>query len=182
MNVDSTILRKLKDEFGETFYLLDSAQFKKNYIELKKQFSNIYPNFNIAYSYKTNYVPKLCKIVNELEGYAEVVSEMEAELALRVGVSPKKIIWNGPIKNVVYLEKMVLQGTTVNIDSIEECGVIKDIAVRYPDKMLNIGIRCNFDVNDGIVSRFGLDIEEKDFAQVLDCVLKTPNMKLINLQ
>lgn len=42
MNVDSTILRKLKDEFGETFYLLDSAQFKKNYIELKKQFSNIY--------------------------------------------------------------------------------------------------------------------------------------------
>ena len=64
MNVDSTILRKLKDEFGETFYLLDSAQFKENYIELKKQFSDIYPNFNIAYSYKTNYVPKLCKIVN----------------------------------------------------------------------------------------------------------------------
>lgn len=182
MNVDSTILRRLKDEFGETFYLLDSAQFKKNYIELKKQFSNIYPNFNSAYSYKTNYVPKLCKIVNELEGYAEVVSEMEAELALRVGVSPKKIIWNGPIKNVVYLEKMVLQGTTVNIDSLEECGVIKDIAVRYPDKILNIGIRCNFDVNDGVISRFGLDTEEKDFAQVLDCVLKTPNMKLINLQ
>ena len=152
---------------------------KRIIIELKKQFSNIYPNFNIAYSYKTNYVPKLCKIVNELEGYAEVVSEMEAELALRVGVSPKKIIWNGPIKNVVYLEKMVLQGTTVNIDSLEECGVIKDIAVRYPDKILNIGIRCNFDVNDGVISRFGLDTEEKDFAQVLDCVLKTPNMKLI---
>ena len=34
MNVDSTILRRLKDEFGETFYLLDSAQFKKNYIEI----------------------------------------------------------------------------------------------------------------------------------------------------
>ena len=29
MNVDSTTLRRLKDEFGETFYLLDSAQFKK---------------------------------------------------------------------------------------------------------------------------------------------------------
>lgn len=182
MNVNSTILNKLKDGFGETFYLLDSAQFKKNYIELKKQFSNIYPNFNIAYSYKTNYVPKLCKIVNEFGGYAEVVSEMEVELALRVGVSPEKIIWNGPIKNVVYLEKMVLQGTTVNVDSIEECRLIKDIAVRYPDKMLNIGIRCNFDVNDGVISRFGLDIEGEDFKQVLECVLKTSNMNLINLQ
>ena len=70
MNINSVILDELRKEFGETFYLLDSAQFKKNYIELKKQFSEIYPHFNIAYSYKTNYVPKLCKIVNDFGGYA----------------------------------------------------------------------------------------------------------------
>lgn len=182
MNIDGALLGELKEEFGETFYLLDSAQFEKNYIELKKQFSKIYPHFNIAYSYKTNYIPKLCKIVNEFGGYAEVVSEMEVELALRVGVSPERIIWNGPIKNKNCIEKMLLKGTTINIDSIEECYVIKGLAIKYPNNMLNVGIRCNFDVQDGVISRFGLDIEGDDFKKVFESIEKTPNLKLINLQ
>ena len=91
-------INKFACEYGDAFYLLDSAQFRKNYTELKSAFSEIYPDFNIAYSYKTNYTPKLCKIVNELGGYAEVVSDMEMEIALRIGVNPEKIIWNGPFK------------------------------------------------------------------------------------
>ena len=31
------------------------------FLELKATFEEIYPNFNIAYSYKTNYTPKFCK-------------------------------------------------------------------------------------------------------------------------
>ena len=95
MELNREVLAGLKKEYGDAFYLLDSEQFRSNFLELKECFSSIYPNFNIAYSYKTNYIPKLCKIVNELGGYAEVVSEMEMELALRVGVVPKRIIWNG---------------------------------------------------------------------------------------
>ena len=57
--LDSARLLELTERFGDAFYLLDSAQFKRNFIELKKAFSDIYPNFNIAYSYKTNYIPKL---------------------------------------------------------------------------------------------------------------------------
>lgn len=92
MTINKTIIKKLRNEYGDAFYLLDSEQFKKNYLELKNAFSELYSNFNIAYSYKTNYTPKLCKIVNELEGYAEVVSEMEAELAIKCGVKPERII------------------------------------------------------------------------------------------
>ena len=79
--MDKKTIEQLRSEYGEAFYLLDSAQFRKNFTELKAAFNDIYPNWNIAYSYKTNYTPKLCKIVNELGGYAEVVSEMELEIA-----------------------------------------------------------------------------------------------------
>lgn len=92
MILNKEIIKKLRMEYGDAFYLLDSEQFKRNFLEFKKEFSSIYGNFNIAYSYKTNYIPKLCKIVNELGGYAEVVSEMEVELAQRCGVSPANII------------------------------------------------------------------------------------------
>ena len=64
MEINKNILGELRKEYGNAFYLLDSAQFKKNFQELKAAFGKIYPNFNIAYSYKTNYTPKLCRLVN----------------------------------------------------------------------------------------------------------------------
>lgn len=174
-------VNELRSEYGEAFYLLDSDQFRKNFIELKAAFSSIYTNFNIAYSYKTNYTPKLCKIVNELGGYAEVVSDMELELALRCGVDPKKIIWNGPIKDPDKLNEFLLAGGTVNIDSIEEAEYIQNLA-SCTTRTLQVGVRCNYDVEDGVISRFGFDIVGEDFKRVLDIIANTRNLHLINFQ
>ena len=171
MNINKTIISSLRAEYGDAFYLLDSDQFRKNFLELKEAFCKIYPNFNIAYSYKTNYTPKLCKIVNALGGYAEVVSEMELEIARRIGMEPERIIWNGPIKEPKVLEEFICSGGTVNIDSLEELKVVKDIAKRYSQTLLNVGIRCNYDVGDGVVSRFGFDVDSEDFKDSIAFVV-----------
>lgn len=175
-------IKQLSEKVGDAFYMLDGKQFKDNFIELKSEFSKIYPDFNIAYSYKTNYTPKLCRIVDELGGFAEVVSDMEMEIALRIGVEPKKIIWNGPYKNAKKVEQLLVMGGTVNIDSAYEIDLVADIADRHPNHKLNIGIRCNFDVGDGIVSRFGFDIESEDFKKALSLLETHKNLYLIGLQ
>lgn len=180
--MDKQIIEQLRSVYGEAFYLLDSAQFRKNFAELKAAFNDIYSNWNIAYSYKTNYTPKLCKIVNELGGYAEVVSEMELEIAKRVGCKADRIIWNGPIKNVPIMEQFLLDGGTVNIDCKEELEQIKDIHHRHQDKLIHVGIRCNYEVNDGVVSRFGFDTEGEDFMEAVKFATTTPNVKFINFQ
>lgn len=182
MILNKQVINELRKEYGDAFYLLDSEQCRNNFLELRDTFRKIYPNFNIAYSYKTNYTPKFCKIVNELGGYAEVVSEMELEIALRVGVKPNRIIWNGPIKNPKKLEEFLVAGGTGNIDSVEELEVVKNIAERHPDKKLNLGIRCNYKVNDGVVSRFGFDVDSEGFKKVLAFVTSTPNVHFINFQ
>lgn len=182
MEFNAEKLVELSRQYGNAFYLLDSEQFEKNYKNLVKAFSEIYSNFNIAYSYKTNYTPKLCKIVNENGGYAEVVSDMEMEIALRIGVPPRKIIWNGPIKNSEKVKQLLLTGGTVNIDSLEEVKVISEIAGKYPEHQINVGIRCNFDVGDGVISRFGFDTETEDFDKVVGFVKNTSNVHLVNLQ
>lgn len=174
-------LTLLKEKVGDSFYALDSKQFRSNFIELTNSFKKFYPKFNIAYSYKTNYIPKLCKIVNELGGYAEVVSEMELELALKVGVKPEKIIWNGPIKNAEYIKKYALKGITINIDNIEEV-IFLDNLSKEKNKKINVGVRCNFDVEDNVVSRFGLDINGNDFDKVLSIIKENDKLYLINLQ
>ena len=165
MQINSKVISRLRSQYGEAFYLLDSEQFKNNFTELKNIFSAIYPNFNIAYSYKTNYTPKFCKIVNELGGYAEVVSEMEMELALKCGVEPKRIIWNGPIKDSEKMREFLVAGGTVNSDSIDETKEIRDFA-NSVETILNVGIRCNYDVHDGVVSRFGFDITGDDLSLI----------------
>jgi len=181
MNYNKEVLEELVKEYGDAFYLLDSEQFRHNFAELKEAFTKFYPNFNIAYSYKTNYTPKLCKIVDELGGYAEVVSHMEMEIALRVGVKPEKIIWNGPYKRADKVEELLVAGGTVNIDSEYEIELIRKIAQKYPSKNINIGVRCNFDINDGVVSRFGFDIESQQFKKALELASES-NITIIGLQ
>ena len=43
MKINKNILGDLRKEYGDAFCLLDSAQFKKNFRELKATFGKIYP-------------------------------------------------------------------------------------------------------------------------------------------
>ena len=126
--ITKELIRTITCKYGDAFYLLDSDVFEDNCRELLDSFRAYYPKSNIAYSYKTNYTPKLVQIVDKIGGYAEVVSEMEMEVALRSGVKAGRIIWNGPVKNKENVRELLLIGGTVNIDSIYEIDNIRSIA------------------------------------------------------
>ena len=182
MKLESIALRKWAKRFDGAFYLLDTELFCQNLCELKNAFVAIYPNFNIAYSYKTNYTPALCRLVDKMGGYAEVVSDMEMELALRIGVEPKRIIWNGPYKNPAKEEELLLLGGTVNLDSIGEAERICAFANSYPGHILRVGIRVNFDIRDGVLSRFGFDVDTEDFCRAIAMLQAEPNIYLAGIQ
>ncbi len=134
MELNYEILEKLSTKYGDAFYLVDSSVFRKNYEELLAAFCKIYPNTRIAYSYKTNYMPKLCKAVKDMGGAAEVVSEMELWLAKKIGVLGTDIYYNGPYKKKEVVEEFLLQGGHLNIDAEYEIEMIKEIAGQYPDR------------------------------------------------
>jgi diaminopimelate decarboxylase len=154
------MLHDLEREFGEAFFLLDVQAFRTNYDEFLDAFRTIYPRSQIAYSYKTNYIPRLCWEVDRRGGYAEVVSAMEYDVALRVGVDPSRIIFNGPCKSEDDLERALLAGSVVNLDADYEVALVEAIARRHPRATLSVGLRCNFTLEDTPSSRFGLDVED----------------------
>lgn len=178
MQLTKEIINTVCSKYGDSFYLLDTDKFKRNFLDLQASMRKYYKKTHIAYSYKTNYIPRLCEIVNELGGYAEVVSGMESDIALRIGVSPDKIIFNGPYKEEEATKKLLLSGATINIDSLYDFNIVLKLAKDNPDKIIGIGVRCNFDVNDGVISRFGFDIESDIFKKVLDYIQCEPNLKL----
>ena len=147
VNLTWRTLRELEHDFGEAFFVLDLQAFQRNYKDFLDAFGAIYPRSRIAYSYKTNYIPRLCEEVDRLGGYAEVVSTMEYDLARRVGVDPRRIIFNGPYKSENDLERALLAGSLVNLDADYEVALVESIACRHPQIKLTVGLRCNFELD-----------------------------------
>jgi diaminopimelate decarboxylase len=178
MSLKYEVLDNMGSLLGDAFYLLDSEKFSQNFDEFLSLFSAIYPKTNIGYSYKTNYTPKLCKLVDEKGGYAEVVSEMEYDLAVKIGVDPKIIIVNGPYKTKKVLEKFILGGSIVNLDSYIEVELLKEIAQSYSSRQLKVGLRCNFEINDTLISRFGFDVESDSFMRIFSQISDIDNITI----
>lgn len=148
------------------YYVFYADEFIKNYHSLEDSFKKIYPNYQISYSFKTNYTPAVCKLVYNLGGYAEVVSDMEYELAQKIGFPVSHIVYNGPGKEK-HFEDCILGGGLLNLDNFSEVDKVR----RINKKGKLVGIRVNFDIGNGLHSRFGIDITNGD----LTCAVKKLN-------
>ena len=182
MGNQEELLRAIEREQGGSFYLLDTRQFTDNFNELLIAFRHYYPETYIAYSYKTNYTPRLCQIVDQLGGYAEVVSDMEYEITKRLGVATDKVHFNGPYKEMTAVREIILGGGIVNIDDYSEAPGIIALAEANPDKTIQIGLRCNFPINDRVTSRFGLDVTKPDFLQLIHLLQSKGNIRISGIQ
>lgn len=89
--LEEPIYRRIKEEYGFPVYIFDSDRFCENYRLLTGGMSALYAPYRAAYSYKTNYTPRIVSLVRSLGGMAEVVSGMEYALARRVGNAPENI-------------------------------------------------------------------------------------------
>ncbi len=174
-------LHRLEEEFGDAFFILDLQRFQDNYREFLSAFRSIYPHTNIAYSYKTNYIPRLCQLVNSMGGYAEVVSQLEYELARRIGVVPERIVFNGPVKLEAELEKALLAGSIVNLDSMYEVSLVQALSLKFPASDIQVGLRCNIDVGAESVSRFGFDVDGGGLDQAVEILSQSENCQIQGL-
>lgn len=181
MEINVDVLEKLDKIYGSSYYIIHTEQIEQNYRELERCFNKQYSNTSIAYSYKTNYTPYICRLINELGGHAEIVSSMEYKLARNLGVATSDIVCNGPNKDAAMMEEILLGGGIVNIESIGEIITIEKISEKVPDLPLKVGIRCNFDIGDGDVSRFGLDVNSRDFAETVKRLDMRENTKRFGL-
>jgi len=165
--------------YGDSFYVFDESKFRENFASLKQAFISRYPQTRLAYSYKTNYTPAICRIVNELGGYAEVVSEMEYDLAIQLGIPGNRIIYNGPYKSSSSVRNALHAGAQINLDSIRDYENVLRFAAEMETRKFSVGVRCNFETPECPNSRFGFDVDSLEFAQVIAGIRNSSNV-LVN--
>lgn len=152
----------LNGDLETPLYIADKSDFKRNITDFIAAFRKYYPNYNIGYSFKTNYCEEFINVVKEVSGYAEVVSPKEYQLARNYGFDDSQIIYNGVIPDLNDKIRCANHGGIVNVDNVGELGSLLGICT----SPLAIGVRLNFDIGNGVVSRFGIDVESKGYQEI----------------
>ncbi|WP_298345916.1 hypothetical protein [uncultured Algibacter sp.] len=178
--LDYKLLDKISKEVGNSFYILNESNYLKNITDLKNAFLKFHDKIIIGYSYKTNYIPKLCRLAKENGVYAEVVSDMELDLAFKLGYKPEKIIFNGPLKKEKDLEKVLLGNGIVNIDSFHEVNLLKKIVTRNAEAKISVGLRINMSlidengnstIQEGLkYGRFGFEDSDENLGKAIEII------------
>ena len=144
--INYSCLKETEQRIGTPFYLMCSEQYKHNIASFVSAFKKRYQNVIAGYSFKTNHIPALCEIAKSEGYYAEVVSEMELDLAIKLGFD--KIIFNGPIKKDEAFRKAIAHHAIINLDSVYEIDYICQYKREHPGAELKIGLRVNVRLTD----------------------------------
>ncbi len=161
-------------------YIYSQKKIEDRYKKLKNAL-----NAEIFYAVKANSNQAIIKLMSRLEAGADVVSVGELERAIKAGMDPKKIIFEGIGKTNKDISFAINNNIRlVNVESIDEIQRIDNVA-RKNNNIVDIGIRLNPNIDGQTIDKistgkktdkFGIDTDKlQDIFQVLE------NAKNINL-
>src|SRR3989344_9409335 len=112
--IDGVSVDGLLKQYGSPMFVISERIIKKKYRLFSEALQKYYPNSQIAYSVKTNYLPGVVNTMKTLGCWAEVVSGFEYWLAKKIGFPENQIIFNGPDKKDSELETALKNEAAVN--------------------------------------------------------------------
>jgi diaminopimelate decarboxylase len=172
-------LSSLIDKWGSPLHVVDTAKLLENIQNLQDIPTGFERGIEVFYSYKTNPLPWIFEILHRNDVGAEVISEYELWLALKLGVSGERIVYNGPAKSIASLESAIDQNLlSININNLEEMDLIAALAAKR-GKKANVGIRVTSSV--GWTGQFGLSVESGAALDGFRRALEIPDLKLKTL-
>lgn len=164
--LDGVPVAALVERFGSPLFVFSERTLVSRRRELADALAVRLPTARLAWSYKTNYLDAVCKVMHREGSLAEVVSELELDKALR-HVPGTEVIFNGPFKPEGALEKAFRAGVRVHLDHFDELARAEAVARRL-GLAPKVAIRVNMTVpGTPPWSRFGFNLES---GQALDAV------------
>ena len=176
-------LEALAKHHGDGFWLLDLDRFRANAADFRDAFVTAgWPDTQLAWSFKTLWAPPVVRASIEMGGLAEVVSAVEYDLALALGIDPELIVVNGPLKTVADLSRATALGSRIHLDGPDEVADLLALADRHPGRRFRVGLRVNLDLGLPQRSRFGLDSGSNDLRAAFAELSAHPRVEVDGLQ
>lgn len=168
-------------KYGTPVYIISLDCIKSEINKLKNLISKYNEDILIHYTFKTNTIPPLCSFIAASGIGIEVSSFKELKLAIKIGVDPWKIVFNGPSKSREAITAAIEYGVKyINSETYSEILRIDETAGKLK-KVLPIGLRVAPSVISTFLkrpSRFGFDCEDH---QALECLRKINRLKNVRI-
>ena len=179
--IDGIAVKDLLEEFGSPLFVLSERKMRENIKNAKRIFETRYPKVQFAWSYKTNYLNAVCNVFHDEGSWAEVVSRFEYEKAVKNGVPPSKILFNGPDKTDDDLVLSIKNDSPIHIDHLDELYRLIELSGKMEMKP-RVAIRVNMDT--GIYpmwDRFGFNYENGQAWDVINKIMGSGKLNLVGL-
>ncbi|MCQ9208450.1 MAG: diaminopimelate decarboxylase [Omnitrophica bacterium] len=170
-------IRDIAKKFGTPLYIYSRRTLIDHYQKIKTAFRSINPL--ICFSVKANSNLAVLKLLVKQGAGLDVVSGGELYKALKVGVSPKKIVYAGVGKSEVEIAQAIRAETLFfNAESFAELGLIERVAGRL-GKRVDVALRMNPDVDPHthkfittakMTNKFGLDAKTCEEIFLRACI------------
>ncbi len=180
-DIDGVDVEDLVAAYGSPAFVYSRRTMQERARELHDQLARRWPRVQLAWSYKTCYLDAVCRTFHAEGAWAEVVSGMEYEKALRNGVPASQIIFNGPHKSDVEIKKAFLGGSILNLDHFDELSKAEAVA-KAMNRTADVGIRLNLQAGAAPRwGRFGFALETGQAWDVVRRLLGGGALNLVGL-
>ena len=173
LTIDKISIEDIAKKFDTPTYCYSYTQLRQNINNFQKNFRSFSPL--ICFAVKSNTNANLIREIKKFGLGADVVSKGELMMALKAGVSPKKIVFSGVGKTSEEIsfavEKKIL---LINTESESEIREINRIA-KIKKRKVKIGIRLNPNTDAKTLSQISTGKKENKFG-----VNEKTFLKLVN--
>jgi diaminopimelate decarboxylase len=158
-SIDGVRISDLVEAYGSPLFVFSERMLRERVRELRAQLGRRVASFDLAWSYKTNYLGAICKVFHQEGSLAEVVSGMELKKALAAGVAGRQILFNGPYKSEADLALAFEKQAKVHLDHLDELALAEKVADRL-GVVPEVGIRVSIsELPVPTWDRFGFHLE-----------------------
>ncbi len=180
LEMDGCDLVSVAHEYETPLHVVSKKQLLDNCERAKAALAGSPGGDEVFYSYKTNCVPGILKLIHGQGIGAEVISPYELWVALRLGVPGDKIIYNGPNKTKESIETAVRHDVKlINLDSLTNIRTTVE-ACRAHGLVANVGVRLCPTV--GWRAQFGLNVKNGEATEALRLITENRDcLRLLGL-
>lgn len=175
--------------YGTPLHVVNEARLRSTAESFIRVSKAIYPGeVSVHFAFKCNPVPGIINIIKQAGVKAEIMSEYELLLALKLGYSGREIVVNGPYKtDKLLIACLINEVRFINIDSLSELDRLESICEALK-KEADVLLRINPDyipsgMNNGSLagsragSHFGLDLKGGEIHRALEKIRKMKHVR-----
>ena len=183
LTIENVNVDFIAKKYGTPTYCYSYSKLKKNIENFKKSFQSFSPL--ICFAVKSNTNVNLIREIKRFGLGADVVSMGELMMAIKAGISPKKIVFSGVGKTFEELLYAINKNIfLINAESENEIKQIEKIA-KLKKKKIEIGIRLNPNTDAKTLSQIStgkkenkFGVNSKTFAKLVNNYKNSRNVKL----